>query len=216
MNKHKVMIAVPAMDMVASPFAQCLAMLKSDYETKIAMQLSSLVYESRNQLAMQAIGDNCDHVLWLDSDMVFSPDTLNYMMAKMYEAKVDIISGIYFRRKEPFTPVFFDHLQVNENGKKWWHNSETVPDELTKVEGIGFGCVLMKTSVLIDVYAEYGTLFSPIDGMGEDLSFCWRARQTGHEIWVDPSITLGHVGTMTVTKAFFDNFKQANKAVDGE
>jgi GT2 family glycosyltransferase len=30
--------------------------------------------------------------------------------------------------------------------------------------------------------------------MGEDYLFCDRARELGFEVWVDPSIELGHMG----------------------
>jgi hypothetical protein len=30
--------------------------------------------------------------------------------------------------------------------------------------------------------------------IGEDFLFCDRAREHGFEVWVDPSITLGHMG----------------------
>jgi hypothetical protein len=30
--------------------------------------------------------------------------------------------------------------------------------------------------------------------MGEDYLFCDRAREIGFEVWVDPSISLGHMG----------------------
>jgi hypothetical protein len=30
--------------------------------------------------------------------------------------------------------------------------------------------------------------------IGEDFLFCDRAREAGYEVWVDPSITLGHMG----------------------
>jgi hypothetical protein len=30
--------------------------------------------------------------------------------------------------------------------------------------------------------------------MGEDFLFCDRARELGFEVWIDPSISLGHMG----------------------
>ena len=43
-------------------------------------------------------------------------------------------------------------------------------------------------------------MFAPINGVGEDLSFCWRARQCGYKIWCDPSIALGHEIRTIITK----------------
>jgi hypothetical protein len=30
--------------------------------------------------------------------------------------------------------------------------------------------------------------------IGEDFLFCDRARELGHEVWIDPTISLGHMG----------------------
>ena len=30
--------------------------------------------------------------------------------------------------------------------------------------------------------------------MGEDFLFCDRARELGYEVWIDPTIKLGHMG----------------------
>ena len=67
----------------------------------------------------------------------------------------------------------------------------------------------MKTSVLFDVMAIHGDLFSPINGLGEDLSFCHRARSIGYKIYVDPEIKLGHCGHYIVTEDFFNSCKGA-------
>ena len=76
----KTMIAVPCMDQVPTPFCQSLALLKRVGDCTLAMKSGSLIYEARNSLAMQAIQMEADYVLWLDSDMVFQPDTLVRLM----------------------------------------------------------------------------------------------------------------------------------------
>lgn len=200
----KTLICVPCMDSVPAQFAQSLACLEKEGQTAVAFQISSLIYTARNELAKKAIEMEADQVLWLDSDMVFQPDILKRLMAH----DRDIVSGLYFRRVPPFYPVVFDKLTITESGCDH-RNMAEAPKEFTEVEGIGFGCVLMKTSVLFDVMAIHGDLFSPINGVGEDLSFCWRARSIGYKIYVDPEIKLGHCGHYIVTEDFFNNYKGA-------
>ena len=106
----KILIAVPCMDQVPAQFAQALATLnKVDGECLVAFQIGSLIYHSRDALARKAIECEADYILWLDSDMVFPPDTL----AKLLEDREsgDIITGLYFRRVHPFSPVLFDKLE---------------------------------------------------------------------------------------------------------
>ena len=94
----KVLICVPCMGQVAALFAQSLALLqKKGHETAIDFKIGSLVYESRNKLAKEAIEMGADYTLWLDSDMAFPPDTL----FKLLEADKDIVRGLYFRRSPP-------------------------------------------------------------------------------------------------------------------
>jgi hypothetical protein len=38
----------------------------------------------------------------------------------------------------------------------------------------------------------------------QDIAFCWRLKQLGIRVLIDPSIRLGHVKQHTVTKTFWD------------
>ena len=200
----KIFIAIPSMDQVPAQFAQSLATLnKVDGECLVSFQIGSLIYHSRDALARKAIECEADYILWLDSDMVFPPDTL----AKLLEDREsgDIITGLYFRRVHPFSPVLFDKLEI-ENGKCDWTVFEKIPDDLFEVGGCGFGCVLMKTDIIFEISARFSELFSPIGRIGEDISFCWRARQCGYKIVCDPKISLGHVGHHVVTRDFYETY----------
>lgn len=209
----KVMIAIPCMDQVPTPFMQSMAMLAkpSEHEFAMASRTGSLIYNSRNDLAIQAIVSGFDWVFWLDSDMVFSPDILAKMLKEAEEKNLDFLSGLYFRRVQPYTPVVFDHLEVNEDGDCEWSNMDDIPDGLFEVAGCGFGCVLIRTSVLNDVREKYADMFMPIAHMGEDLSFCWRARQCGHKIWMDPDIELGHVGYSVINRKFYESYRSVQE-----
>lgn len=203
-----ILIAVPSMDSVPAHFAQSLASLKKVGNCAVAFKVGSLVYTSRNELAKHALQMSADYVLWLDSDMKFEPDILEKMMATMESQKMDILTGLYFRRVPPFTPVIFDKLELDENGICTHHNIDYVPWSLMEVDGCGFGCVLMKIDVLLDVIATYRDCFSPFAGVGEDLSFCIRARQLGHSIWLDPKIQLGHCGHNIVTREVYEAYQE--------
>ena len=202
----KVLIAIPAMDSVPTQFAWSLATLQKEQNTIVAFQISSLVYTARNELARGAIKMGADFVLWLDSDMVFEPDTLKRLLKDYEEKKGDIITGVYYRRVPPFTPVLYDEFNVTDEAVTW-KETRDVKDDFFEVEGCGFGCVLMPTETLFDVYEKYGQPFDPISGSGEDLSFCWRARQLGYKIVCDPSIQPGHVGHQIITKEFYEAYK---------
>ena len=205
----KVLIAVPCMDTVPSQFAQSLAVLNKVENCAIAFQMGSLIYTSRNNLASMAVQNECDYVLWLDSDMIFPPDVLQKLLED--REKGDIITGVYYRRVKPFKPVLYSKLEINDEGCDWLGYDDYPTDDLFEVAGCGFGCVLTPTNVFLDVAQKFGDMFAPINGVGEDLSFCWRAKQCGYKIMADPSIQLGHVGHYVVDRQFFESYKVARK-----
>lgn len=172
------------------------------------MKAGSLIYTSRNDLARMAIQIEADYVFWLDSDMVFEPDTLVRMMDTLKKNDLDILTGLYFRRVPPYSPVLFDRLDIEDEVCKW-SEFKDLPDSLFEVGGCGFGCVLMKTDVFFDVQTKFGNMFAPIANNGEDIAFCWRARQCGYKIICDPTVLCGHVGYSTVDDKFFRAFKGA-------
>ena len=203
----KIMIAVPCMDQVPTPFCGALAKLQKTGECYLAMQMGSLIYTSRNTLATQAIQNEVDYVFWLDSDMVFEPDTLIRMMDVLQKNDLDILTGLYFRRVQPYSPVLFNKLEKKDEETFEWSEFQEIPNHMFEVGGCGFGCVLMKVDPFLDVQSRFGNMFAPIGNTGEDLAFCWRARQCGFKIWCDPSIICGHVGYVISDEKYIESYK---------
>lgn len=205
----KVFIAIPSMDTLSAKFAQSLVNLLNcprKYDIEVGFHVGSLVYDSRNQLAERAINSNADYVFWLDSDMTFMPDTLHMMLMTLINNHLPMLTGMYYRRRPPFTPTLFKEVTISPVGVRCDHFAEDeIPEnELFEVAGCGFGCVLMRKDVLWNVMIQQnqdGLLFSPIKGVGEDLSFCWRARKSGYKIMCDPTIALGHEIRTVITKS---------------
>lgn len=207
----KILIAIPCMDMVSARFAQSLATLRKVDHCVVSFLMGSLIYDSRNKLAGYAVEMEADYILWLDSDMVFRPDTLEKMMEVLDQhPEIDILSGLYFKRAHPFSPVLFSKLEEKDNGEVVFEDYTDIPDELFEVAGCGFGCVLMRTDCLFSMVEEgnIGRWFTPLLGAGEDCAFCIRARRAGYTIYCDPSIDCGHMAYAPVTKQFY---KATNK-----
>ena len=177
------------------------------------MQVGSLVYDSRDKLAKKAIEMDADLVFWLDSDMIFEPNVLVDMVKTLEDNNLDFLSGVYYRRREPYTPVLFKEMGMFE-GKSWTTEFEEIPTELFEVGACGFGCVLMRAEMLLSVVSRFGEMFYPINRAGEDISFCWRARECGYKLIADPSIKLGHYSQQIVTKQFYEAFKGAKNGTN--
>lgn len=204
---EKILIAVPCMDQMPVPFVQSLVLLEKPPGCTLFMKCGSLIHAARNEIALNAMEQEYDFVFWMDSDMVMKSDTLIRMMQTMKEKDLDILTGLYFRRVPPYTPVIFDKIEIKGDMCEWSDFKE-IPKELFKVGACGFGCVLMKTDVFFDVQGRFGQMFTPIGMNGEDIAFCWRARQCGFDIWCDPSVICGHVSYSVIDDKFFKIFSE--------
>lgn len=198
----RTLIAIPCMDQVPAPFAQSLAMLQKVGECQLAMQMGSLIYNSRNALAQRAIQSECDYVLWLDSDMVFDADFLQRMLMQAQATKSPFLTALYHRRVYPYSPVIFKSIEMKD-GKCEWTEFDEIPNHPFKVAACGFGGVLMDTEVIMSVMGKFGEMFDPVNRVGEDIAFCWRARECGYDILCDPAIEMGHVGYQMIDKRFY-------------
>jgi len=204
----KTLIAVPCMDQTPTLFTQSLVLLRKVGDVACGFQIGSLVYDARNGLGQRAIAGDFDYVLWFDSDMVFDPDTMERMYKTMKDNDLDILTGLYFRRVAPYSPVLFKTLQYGENRATWSDFTELPDNGLIEVAGCGFGCIMMSVDVLMSVQAKFGTMFQPMQGLGEDLAFCWRARECGYKIMCDTSLVVGHVGQAIVNDLYWKSYRR--------
>ena len=207
----KILVAVPCMDQIAARFAQCLTTLQKVGEVSISFIVGSLIYDARNNICKQALQMEADYIMWFDADMIFPPDTMVRMMKTMEEhPEVDILTGLYFRRSQPFSPVLFSQLELNDQGGCDFKDYNEYPNELFEIAGCGFGCVLMKTDCLLDIAGAEGGApiwFSPMGNVGEDCAFCMRARENGYRIFCDPTVKLGHLAYTPVTEKIYQQMK---------
>ena len=61
----------------------------------------------------------------------------------------------------------------------------------------------MKMDVIFECFSKFGTCFSPIGKVGEDLSFCMRAKELGYKMYLDTDVKCGHVGHVIVTEGVY-------------
>lgn len=143
----------------------------------------SLIYVARDNLIKKSLENpSADYVLFVDSDIIFEKDAL----IKLIEDDVDIVSGVYRLKDESGEVVGCDifNRQLN-NWKK---------DSTFEIGRCGMGFCLIKLSVARDVLNHFGTCFNPFSEMGEDYSFCERAKSLGYKIWMNPNVVCKHVG----------------------
>lgn len=208
----KVYVAIPCLDHISAKFVQCVLNLKAPKDTELIYDLNvgTLVYHSRNELAERAISSKAEYTLWLDADMTFMPYTLIDMLNTLRDNNLDILCGMYYRRRHPWTPTLFSRFDIIDKAGIRSEEFTEIPEGLFEVAACGFGCVLMRTSVLMTVLVSQGPQFTPIGQVGEDISFCVRARKCHYKVWCDPSIALGHEVHTVITKSNREMFRNGN------
>ena len=145
---------------------------------------------ARNKICNNAIENNYDYVLMVDSDVILPSYTLN----KMLNDPKPICLGCY-PRKNTKTGVF----EVFKLGQQDYVNTFDY-GEITslsgkvEIKGGGFGCSMIDVKILQDLshpffkYVEYESGAT----LSEDLYFCSNARDKGYQIYMDTDVICGH------------------------
>ena len=211
----KLMVAVPCQSMMHTVFVQSLLNLRLPEGSVINFAEGSLTYDARNNLAVEAYNMHADAILWLDSDMAFD----NNLCAKLFNAQnsseAEIVTGLYFTRREPIEPVLVSKLQVVQEETGIKIVKETAynypKNSIFDVDACGFGCVLTTMEAIAKVIEAFGNPFSPIPGMSEDYSFCYKAKQAGCRIVCDSSIQVQHIGNLAFTEKQYRESRRKKK-----
>lgn len=149
------------------------------------------------------------HLLFLDTDMGFPPDTVKKLLA----ADVPIISGVAVGK--------FTNLWVAKNWGEMWkgvhnvqvdlcetrnlHDTHWIPkeefrDKVIKIGASGGACLMIKREVLETVpypwfYNEFNPTakrHEPLSYMSEDISFCYKAGQHGFATYLHTGVLCDH------------------------
>ena len=188
----RLMIAVPSTGLMAADFVKSLVKLTEHLQREgiahhVEIMAGTLVYLARNSLACKAINENFTHLLFLDSDMVFHESIVEDLLF----CGKDFVCGAFQSRRPPYSSCVFTSLKPVERVKEYGM-------EPFKVAGCGMACTIISTEVLKQVQCKYGACFQPTPDFGEDLAFCWRAKQVGTEIWCEPTARVGHIAQVPI------------------
>ena len=165
----------------------------------------SLIQRARNSLFRLALQGNYDDLFFIDSDCEWEPE----WFFRLLNRPEDIVGGALIKKseKEGYTVKLLNKKLSYSEDKK-----------LIEVDGVGTG--FMKLSrpaieklwnisdpymsegeehrMICDIKVENGDLIS------EDYVIANKWRGLGNKVWLDPTITINHIGI----KKYKGNFKQ--------
>ena len=217
---RKLMIAIPAYDgklNIKTAFALA-DLIPKAASYGVQVQLShlsgcSLITKARNVLVANFLESDCTDLLFVDADVVIDAESVLRLLA--LSTKKDITAGMYTRRAED--RKFFLDIYTNKNNEL-----ELDENGMLRVNNVATGFMMIGRHVLEgmrnrhpdwmylnDFYNRQECAlfdFSLKEGqyIGEDYTFCARARADGYTIFVDPEITLPHVGSQEYHRSFKD------------
>ena len=164
-----------------------------EIESTLHFSLGTLIVNQREQLVQMARDAGSTHILWLDSDMMFPPDTAQ----RLLKHNEPIVAGNYSTRVYPHKTVAYTKIH---DWKSYVINDVSMQGELIPVEAIGMGCMLTSIDVFDKLEKPYfKTIWNANSGdhIGEDFNFCQAAKWVGYRILIDNDISLKlkHLGT---------------------
>lgn len=173
--------------------------------------------------------DECDadYLLWLDTDMGFDKATLDLLLAHERPIMGALCFGLVEAGDSSFggirtlaAPTIYD---LNDAGRfNPRADYQRHGDAIQTCHATGSACILIRRDVFVAIREKYGDVWykqatvKNEDGservLGEDLSFCLRAKGCGFDVRVDPKIKTTHDkgGAVFLDEAFYD--AQANRS----
>ena len=149
---------------------------------------SSVLPISRTWLAQTSMEIGADHILWIDSDMVFPKDIISILMAH----RQPVVAANCIARSHPF--------RTNSRS----HDLEQVytdPDStgLEKVDLIGFGVCWTDTAVFEKIEKPWFPILYEAEQdryHGEDYAFARQCQASGIPIHIDHDLSkhIQHIG----------------------
>jgi len=185
----KVLIAMPSYSgmIPIEVMRAVLALKKPSYA--FADITGTLCPDARNMLLETAIEHSFTHIFFIDDDNIVHPDSLN----RLLELDKDIIGCVYPKRDGK------GHVVLKRDKDKYIQYEND--SHLQQVDAIGMGCTLIKLEVLKKMRDNYKHPFEYLTEprkLGEDVTFCERAKSLGLEVWALNEFSTGHIGNKTI------------------
>jgi hypothetical protein len=173
----------------------------------------SVVSRARNLLVQDMLESDADYLVFIDSDINFEPEDILRLMAWAQDSKKGIVAGV--PRVRDVNKTYIADLDHDENGDLTMNAMG-----LVRATRVATAFMLIQRNVIetmIAAHPEWQYYDKRCDKtvpalfdfklteegyIGEDFLFCDRARELGFEVWVDPTISLGHMGVQEYTGNF--------------
>lgn len=205
---HKILIVTPAHNKINSDTIRCIFELVPPTNTQLDFFVPNNGYvetdeqgrenltAKQNQARSIVIKNNYTHLLFIEEDMLVPKDAL----IKLLNLDADVAYGLYCFRRPPF--MWNAAAALDPNKLVWYSYSNGQKDFINQqfgnslpVDGLGFGCTLIKREVLEKV--EFRINWEHTHPNGEpshsDVYFACDCIENGFIQICDTSVLCGHI-----------------------
>jgi glycosyltransferase involved in cell wall biosynthesis len=173
------------------------AIEKGIFVHAIYTSYDSLIQRARNSLFKLAIEGGYDDLFFIDSDAEWEPD----WFFNLLERPEPFVGGALVKKSEKSEGYT---VKLIDKDLKWSEDKKII-----QVDGVGTGFLkigrfaLEKLWKMSDKYMSEGEEHRMVcdikvengDLISEDYILCNKWKSLGYKVWLDPTITLNHIGT---------------------
>ena len=188
----KLAVCIPARDQMHTATSFCLYNLaqhltESNINHRLFVSSGTLIVNQRHELVNAAREWSATHVMFIDSDIEFTPDCVLSLLDKQKK----VVAAAYSKRAEPFVATAWHEIG------NWNSHITDFEGDLLQCDAIATGFMLIETSVF-DVLPKpwfklgwYNNQY-----VGEDIEFCRLLIEHNIPLFLDlqTSKKLGHLG----------------------
>lgn len=187
------------------------------FETSIRSQGNQIGRQRETVLKYWYENNISDWLLWIDSDVVLSPESFKLLWDNKDAEKRPILTGVYFTTDTPEEPLMVPSPTIfkfaEHEGTIGIKRIHPMPkNELIQVDAAGMGFVLMHRSVVDKVLDKLpnATFFTEVGVhktfMGEDIFFFALVSQCEIPVWCHTGAVVPHMKRFSFDVHYYNAF----------
>ncbi len=196
----RVLLGIPSGGAPSAPFLESLRSLELPADVSGLERIvvgGNFVPVQRDLILERALSMDADVLAMCDDDMILPPESLSRLLQTLLsDPQCGLVGALYYSR-DGFRPMVVDAWQSDDT------SAAHIPafDDRTPVtvDGVGFGCVVVRTSAFRTMIPPYFSAHVFIERdvprvrvCDEDYLFCARLRNDGWRVVLDPAVRCGH------------------------
>jgi hypothetical protein len=171
-----------------------------------------LIHKNRESVIRYWLSStDVDWLLFIDSDIVFTPDDVKFLCQSADSKNKKIVSGLYFtiQKIEPLFPYPVVFIRTEEG--QYLALSEIEENSVSMIDAAGLGFVLIHRSVVEKMLSTYRLSEIFVSSQfGEDIAFFEKVHEIGEDVYLDTRASVKHMKRYSIDLDFYKMYESYN------